>query len=184
MRSIIRVDSVRVDRTTSRTVKRPTHVSETPATQWLRSRGIEFSQHIYDYVEHGGTAVSAAQLGVDEHAVVKTLVMQDERAAPLVVLMHGDCTVSTRKLARQIGCKNIDACQPEVAQRHSGYQIGGTSPFGTRKPLPVYVERSALELERIYINGGRRGYLVGIDPVVLVRELKATPVECAQRAAA
>lgn len=165
-------------------MKRPTHVSETPAVRWLKARRIEFSEHIYDYVEHGGTAVSAEQLGVDEHVVVKTLVMEDEKAVPLVVLMHGDYTVSTRKLARQLGRKSIEACQPAVALRHSGYQIGGTSPFGTRKPLPICVERSVLALDRIYINGGRRGYLVGLDPRVLERELLATPVDCAQKAGA
>jgi len=139
---------------------------------------------VYEYIEHGGTAVSAEQLGVDEHAVVKTLVMEDEKSAPLIVLMHGDCTVSTRNLARQAGRKRIEACRPDVAQRHSGYQVGGTSPFGVRKAMPIYVERSVLELDRIYINGGRRGYLVGIDPGVLERELRATPVECALKASA
>ena len=163
-------------------MKRSTHVSETPATQWLRNHHVEFSPHVYEYVEHGGTAESAEQLGVDEHAVVKTLVMEDEKGAPLIVLMHGDCTVSTRNLARQTDRKHIEACRPEVAQRHSGYQVGGTSPFGTRKAMPVYVERSVLALDRIYINGGRRGYLVGIDPRVLERELRATPVECALKA--
>lgn len=165
-------------------MKRPPHISETPATQWLRSRGIVFSEHVYEYVEHGGTAVSAAQLDVDEHAVIKTLVMEDEKSAPLIVLMHGDCTVSTRNLARQSGRKHVEACRPEVAQRHSGYQVGGTSPFGTRKAMPIYVERSVLGLERIYINGGRRGYLVGIDPSVLEHELQMTPVECALKASA
>jgi Cys-tRNA(Pro) deacylase len=155
------------------------HVSETPATQWLRRHGIAFEGHPYDYVDHGGTAESARQLGVDEHAVVKTLVMQDEAARPLVVLMHGDRTVSTKNLARAIGCKSVSPCAPEVAQRHSGYQVGGTSPFGLRKPLPVYVERSVLALPRIYINGGRRGFLVAIDPAALERPLGARPVDCA-----
>jgi Cys-tRNA(Pro) deacylase len=155
------------------------HVSETPATQWLRRHGIEFGEHVYEYVEHGGTAVSARALGVDEHAVVKTLVMEDESAKPLIVLMHGDRKVSTKDLARQAGRKRIKPCTPEAAQRHSGYQVGGTSPFGTRKPLPAYVERSVLDLPRIYINGGRRGYLVSIDPAVLSRHLNAQPVECA-----
>ena len=155
------------------------HVSETPATQWLRRQGVAFGQHPYDYVEHGGTAESARQLGVDEHCVVKTLVMQDERARPLVVLMHGDRTVSTKNLARAIGCKMVEPCAPEVAQRHSGYQVGGTSPFGLRKSLPVYVERSVLECPLVYINGGRRGYLVSIDPAVLTGALGAQPVECA-----
>lgn len=155
------------------------HVSETPATQWLRRQGVAFAEHVYDYVEHGGTAVSAAALGVDEHAVIKTLVMEDESGRPLIVLMHGDRKVSTKNLARQTGRKRIEPCAPEVAQRHSGYQVGGTSPFGTRKPLPVYVERSVLGLERIYINGGRRGYLVGIVPAVLTAQLRAQPVDCA-----
>jgi Cys-tRNA(Pro) deacylase len=155
------------------------HVSETPATQALRSHGVAFTEHVYEYVEHGGTAVSARALGVDEHCVVKTLVMEDERAAPLIVLMHGDRTVSTKNLARQSGRKKIEPCKPDVAQRHSGYMVGGTSPFGTRKQMPIYVERSVLELPRIYINGGRRGFLVGIAPGVLTSVLRATPVECA-----
>ncbi len=155
------------------------HVSETPATQLLRDRGIEFTEHTYDYVEHGGTAVSALSLGVDEHAVVKTLVMQDEDGAPLLVLMHGDCTVSTKNLARQINRKRIEPCRPDAAQRHTGYLVGGTSPFGTRKGLPVFVERTVLELPRILINGGRRGYLVGLVPAVLTSLLKAVPVDCA-----
>lgn len=155
------------------------HVSETPATQWLRRHGVAFEGHPYDYVEHGGTAESARQLGVDEHAVVKTLVMQDEAARPLVILMHGDRTVSTKNLARAIGCKSVSPCAPEVAQRHTGYQVGGTSPFGLRKPMPVYVERSVLALPRIHINGGRRGFLVSIDPTVLTGPLGARPVECA-----
>ena len=163
-------------------MKRPAHVSETPATQWLRRHGVAFSEHPYDYVEHGGTAESARQLGVDEHMVVKTLVMQDERARPLVVLMHGDRQVSTKKLARAIGCKSVEPCRPEVAQRHSGYQVGGTSPFGLRKPMPVWVEAGVLALPRILINGGRRGFLVGIAPAVLADPLGAQPVECAQPA--
>jgi Cys-tRNA(Pro) deacylase len=159
--------------------KRAAHVSETPATAWLRERGIGFSEHVYDYVEHGGTEESSRQLGVPEHQVVKTLVMQDERAQPLIVLMHGDKQVSTKNLARQIGAKSIEPCKPEAAQRHSGYQVGGTSPFGTRKPMPVYVEASVLELASICINGGRRGYLVGIAPAVLTERLGARPVSCA-----
>jgi Cys-tRNA(Pro) deacylase len=155
------------------------HVSETPATQWLRARGVTFSEHPYDYVEHGGTAESARQLGVPEHAVVKTLVMQDERAQPLLVLMHGDRQVSTKNLARALGAKSVEPCKPEVAQRHSGYLVGGTSPFGLRKAMPVVVEASVLELERIFINGGRRGYLVGMAPAVLVQALQARPVQCA-----
>ena len=160
-------------------MKRPAHVSETPATQWLRAQGVAFDEHVYEYVEHGGTAESAAQLGVPEHEVVKTLVMQDEAARPLVVLMHGDCQVSTKNLARAIGAKSVEPCKPEVAQRHSGYQVGGTSPFGLRKAVPVYVERTILELPRVLINGGRRGFLVGIAPSVLTQALAAKPVDCA-----
>jgi Cys-tRNA(Pro) deacylase len=155
------------------------HVSQTPATQLLRQHHIEFGEHSYDYVEHGGTAESARQLGVEEHCVIKTLVMEDEHAKPLIVLMHGDRTVSTKNLARQIGAKRIEPCRPDVANRHSGYLVGGTSPFGTRKPLPVYVERTILSLERIYLNGGRRGYLVSLAPAVLTALLAATPVDCA-----
>jgi Cys-tRNA(Pro) deacylase len=155
------------------------HVSETPATQWLRKQGVAFTEHVYDYVEHGGTAVSSSALGVPEHEIVKTLVMQDESARPLLVLMHGDRKVSTKNLARQSGRKRVEPCDPEVAQRHTGYQVGGTSPFGVRKPMPVFVERTVLGLMRIYINGGRRGYLVGIDPAVLAGPLHATPVDCA-----
>ena len=132
-----------------------------------------------DYVDNGGTAESARQLGVDEHHVVKTLVMEDENAQPLVVLMHGDLQVSTKNLARQIGVKKVQNCKPEVAQRHSGYLVGGTSPFGTKKAMPIYVEATVLELPRVYINGGQRGYLVGIDPKVLVTLLGARPVQCA-----
>jgi Cys-tRNA(Pro) deacylase len=159
--------------------KKDKHVSETPATAWLRARGIAFSEHPYDYVEHGGTAESARQLGVDEHAVVKTLVMQTEQGEPLIVLMHGDRQVSTKNLARAIGAKSVEPCQPEAAQRASGYQIGGTSPFGLRKPMPVYVEASVLELPRLFVNGGRRGYLVGLTPVVLSDVLGARAVRCA-----
>jgi Cys-tRNA(Pro) deacylase len=155
------------------------HVSETPATAWLRQHGVAYSEHPYDYVEHGGTAESARQLGVDEHAVVKTLVMQDERAQPLVVLMHGDRQVSTKNLARAIGAKSVEPCKPEAAQRHSGYLVGGTSPFGLRKAMAVYVEESVLALPRIYINGGRRGFLVGIEATALVSALGAKPVRCA-----
>jgi Cys-tRNA(Pro) deacylase len=155
------------------------HVSETPATAWLKARGVAYTEHPYDYVEHGGTAESARQLGVSEHAVIKTLVMQDERAEPLIVLMHGDCQVSTKNLAREIGVKSVEPCKPEVAQRHSGFLVGGTSPFGTKKAMRVFVEAGVLELPRICINGGRRGYLVGIAPQVLVAELGAVPVRCA-----
>jgi len=155
------------------------HVSETPATQVLRGAGVAFTEHVYDYVDHGGTGESSRQLGVSEHEVVKTLVMQDDRAQPLIVLMHGDCQVSTKNLARAIGVKGVEPCKPEVAQRHSGYLVGGTSPFGTRRPMPVYVEASVLELPRILINGGRRGYLLGIAPSVLTKMLGARPVQCA-----
>ncbi|WP_374436025.1 Cys-tRNA(Pro) deacylase [Inhella sp.] len=159
--------------------KKSSHVSATPATDWLRAQGIPFTEHPYEYVEHGGTAESSRQLGVDEHAVVKTLVMQDEDAKPLVVLMHGDRQVSLKELARQIPCKKVEPCKPEVAQRHSGYQVGGTSPFGLRKAMPVYVQASVLALPRICINGGRRGFLVGIDPRVLTDALGAKAVGCA-----
>ena len=159
--------------------RKAAHVSETPATQWLRRHGVAFSEHVYDYVERGGTAESSRQLGVPEHEVVKTLLMQDDDAQPLVVLMHGDREVSTKALARELGRKRIEPCRPEVAQRHSGYLVGGTSPFGTRKPLPVVVEASVLALPRILINGGQRGYLVGLEPRVLTELLGATPVHCA-----
>lgn len=155
------------------------HISETPATQLLRQHGIVFSEHPYVYEEHGGTAVSARELGVDEHAVVKTLVMQDESAKPLIVLMHGDRKVSTKNLARQTGRKSIEPCKPDVAQRHSGYLVGGTSPFATKKPMPVFVEESILAFDIIYINGGRRGYLLGIAPQVLTAVVAAQPVSCA-----
>ncbi len=154
-------------------------VSQTPATAQLKALGIAYTAHPYDYVEHGGTAESAKQLGCDEHAVIKTLVMQDEAGKPLIVLMHGDCTVSTKNLARCIGVKKIDPCQADVAQRHTAYQVGGTSPFGIKKTMPLYVERSILALPSILINGGRRGYLVQIDPQVLLSALGAVPVECA-----
>ncbi len=166
-------------RRSSAVAKKTAHVSETPATAFLRGHGVSFSEHVYDYVEHGGTEESSRQLGVSEHQVVKTLVMQDERAQPLVVLMHGDKQVSTKNLARQIGAKSVEPCKPDVAQRHSGYQVGGTSPFGTRKAMPVYVEQTILALPSICINGGRRGYLVGIAPQLLVTLLQAKPVNCA-----
>lgn len=155
------------------------HVSETPATRYLRQQAAGFSEHPYEYEEHGGTGVSARALGVDEHLVIKTLVMQDESARVLIVLMHGDRKVSTKNLARQAGCKTIAPCAPDVAERHSGYQVGGTSPFATRKPLPVYAERSIFALEKIYINGGRRGYLIGIVPALLAQLLQPTLVDCA-----
>ena len=158
---------------------RKQHVSETPATQFLRRQGVAFTEHVYEYVEHGGTAESARRLGVPEHEVVKTLVMQDDQGAPLIVLMHGDKQVSTKNLARAIGAKAVEPCKPEVAQRHSGYLVGGTSPFGTRKAMPVYVEAGVLALPRVLVNGGRRGYLVGIDPALLASLVGAKPVQCA-----
>jgi Cys-tRNA(Pro) deacylase len=147
-------------------------VADTPATAFLKTHRVSYTEHEYAYVEHGGTEVSARSLGVPEHEVVKTLVMQDEAGKPLIVLMHGDRKVSTKNLARQAGVKRIEPCKPEAAQRHSGYQVGGTSPFGTRKKLPVYLERSILELPKIYLNGGRRGFLVGLAPGEIVRTLK------------
>ena len=158
---------------------RTKHVSETPATLLLRERGVPFTEHVYDYVEHGGTAESARQLGLDEHAVVKTLVMQDDAGEPLIVLMHGDRTVSTKNLARQVNRKRVEPCRPDVAQRYSGYLVGGTSPFGTRRTIPVFAERTVLALPKIFINGGRRGYLIGISPQVLIDVLGAGAVDCA-----
>ena len=155
------------------------HAPETPATTFLRQHSVSFIEHLSDYIERGGTAESAKQLGVDEHAVIKTLVMQDQDAKPLLILMHGDRQVSLKNLARQIGARKVDPCKPEVAQRHTGYQVGGTSPFGTRKNLPVYVERSVLALPSIYINGGHRGFLVQIAPGVLTGLLRAQPVDSA-----
>ena len=160
-------------------MKKLAHVSETPATAWLRQHAVPFTEHPYDYVDHGGTAESARQLGVPESEVIKTLVMQDERAQPLIVLMHGNKQVSTKNLARQIGAKSVEPCKPDVAHRHSGYMVGGTSPFGTKKAMPVYVESTVLALPRICINGGRRGYLVGIEPQVCVALLGASVVNCA-----
>jgi Cys-tRNA(Pro) deacylase len=152
---------------------------ETPATKFLQQHGAVYSSHLYNYEEHGGTSVSARELKVDEHCVIKTLVMQDEAAKPLIVLMHGDCKVSTKELARQAGCKKIEPCKPEVANRHTGFLVGGTSPFGTKKKLPVYLEKTILDLPLIYINGGRRGYLIGITPQELMRLLDPQPVEAA-----
>jgi Cys-tRNA(Pro) deacylase len=149
----------------------------TPAIRALRAAGVLFTEHLYRYEEHGGTRASARELGVDEHTVVKTLVMEDDERAPLIVLMHGDLEVSTKQLARAIGCKHVEPCRPEVANRHSGYLIGGTSPFGTRKPMRVYMERTIAELPRIYLNGGARGFLVGLAPADLVRVLDPTPVD-------
>jgi Cys-tRNA(Pro) deacylase len=155
------------------------HVSETPATALLKAHGVPFTEHPYYYVEHGGAQHSAQVLGLDPFTVVKTLVMEDEKARPLLVLMHGNRTVSTKNLARQIGAKAVQPCKPEVANRHSGYLVGGTSPFGTRRQMPVYIEETILALPAIVINGGRRGYLVGITPDVCVRLLGAKPVRCA-----
>lgn len=154
-------------------------MADTPATVYLKSQKVAYTEHEYEYVEHGGTEVSASSLGVPEHHVVKTLVMQDELAKPLIVLMHGDKKVSTKNLARQADRKRIEPCKPEVAQRHSGYQVGGTSPFGTKKKMPIYLERSVLDLPKIYINGGRRGFLVGIAPGELTRTLNPQLVDAA-----
>jgi Cys-tRNA(Pro) deacylase len=151
----------------------------TPATRLLRERGVAYSEHLYRYEERGGTRVSARELGVDEHAVVKTLVMEDEAGEPLVVLMHGDREVSTKALARQIGRRSVQICKPEVANRHSGYQVGGTSPIGTRKAMPVFVERTILDLPRIFVNGGSRGFLVGLAPADLAGLLAPSPVDVA-----
>ena len=155
------------------------HVSDTPATQFLKRHQVVFSEHPYEYLEHGGALHSASELGWDPFHVVKTLIMRDQDAKPLVVLMHGNRKVSTKNLARQIGAKSVAPCAPEVANRHSGYLVGGTSPFGTRRVMPVYVESTILELPKILINGGQRGYLVGIDPRVCVELLGAKPVQCA-----
>ena len=152
----------------------------TAAVRVLRARGVDYSEHPYRYEERGGTRASSRELGVDEHSVIKTLVMQDERKHPFIVLMHGDREVSTRNLARQIGVKTVEPCDPAVAERHTGYQVGGTSPFGMRKGLPVYVERTILDLPRIYINGGKRGLLVSLAPADLMRVLSPTPVDAAQ----
>ena len=153
------------------------HVSETPATQWLRQQGVSFTEHPYDYVDHGGTAESARELAADEHAVIKTLVMEDDTRKPLIVLMHGDRKVSTKNLARHLGVKTIAPCDPVTADRHSGYQVGGTSPFGTKRAMPVYMQRTVADLPHVYINGGRRGYLVGMSPADVVRVLRPTLVD-------
>jgi Cys-tRNA(Pro) deacylase len=160
-------------------MQRNEHAPETPATRFLRTHNIAHSNHLYDYEEHGGTKISARELNVDEHAVVKTLVMEDENAKPLIVLMHGDRKVSTKELARQIGCKKVEPCKPEVANRHTGFLVGGTSPFGTKKPMPVCIEKSILDLPLIYINGGRRGFLVGVHPHDILRVLQPKVVEAA-----
>lgn len=155
------------------------HPPETPATRFLRQNHIAFSTHLYHYEEHGGTKVSARELNIPEHAVVKTLVMEDEKRQPLIVLMHGDRKVSTKELARQADRKQISPCDPAVAQRHTGYMVGGTSPFGTRKVLPIFMERSILDLSLIYINGGKRGFLVGVHPHDILRMLKPALVQAA-----
>jgi Cys-tRNA(Pro) deacylase len=160
-------------------VAKKDHVSETPATALLRQHQVAFTEHPYEYLEHGGAQHSAQVLGLDPYTVVKTLVMEDDKAKPLLVLMHGNRTVSTKNLARQIGVKSVAPCKPEVANRHSGYLVGGTSPFGTRREMPVYIEETILALPRIAINGGRRGYLVSLDPQVCVQLLGAKPVQCA-----
>jgi Cys-tRNA(Pro) deacylase len=157
----------------------PGHAPETPATRFLRQHHIAHSNHLYEYEEHGGTKVSARELNVDEHAVIKTLIMEDEHAKPLIVLMHGDCKVSTKELARQVGCKKVEPCKPEVANRHTGFLVGGTSPFGTKKAMPIYMEKSILDLPLIYLNGGRRGYLVGVHPHDVVKVLQPKIVEAA-----
>jgi len=154
-------------------------VSETPATALLRAQGVAFTEHPYTYLEHGGALHSASELGLDPFTVVKTLIMQDQDAQPLVVLMHGNRKVSTKNLARQIGAKSVEPCSPEVANRHSGYLVGGTSPFATRRAMLVYIEETILALPRIVINGGRRGYLVGLEPQVCVQLLGAQSVQCA-----
>jgi Cys-tRNA(Pro) deacylase len=151
----------------------------TSAVRELKRTGVSFTEHPYTYVEHGGTATFAREFGVDEHSIVKTLIMEDDSRKPFVVLMHGDREVSTKELARLLGVKSVKPCAPETAERHSGYLVGGTSPFGLRKPIPVYVEETILELPRIYINGGKRGFLVGLDPKELARVLKPTPVNVA-----
>lgn len=155
------------------------HVSQTPATQYLTQQGIAYDTAVYEYIEHGGAHHATQELGADEYQVVKTLIMQNEHEEPLIVLMHGNKQVSTKNLARQINAKHIQPCKPEVAQRHSGYMVGGTSPFGTRKQMPVYVEKTILDLPTIYINGGKRGFLLRIAPEALITTLKAIPVECA-----
>ena len=151
----------------------------TPAVRMLRDQKINFEPHLYDYQEHGGTARSAAELGVEEHSVVKTLVMETDQREPLIILMHGDREVSTKELARAINAKTVAPCKPDVAQKHTGYMVGGTSPFGTRRSLPVYVERTIFDLPKIYINGGKRGFLVSIDPQILKTALPVHEVAVA-----
>jgi Cys-tRNA(Pro) deacylase len=154
-------------------------VSETPATALLKKQGITWTEHVYEYVEHGGTSVSSSALGVDEHHVVKTLIFENDKRAPLCVLMHGDRKVSTKELARQIGAKRVAPCTQPDAERHSGYQVGGCSPFGLRKPMPVYMQKSILDIEKIFINGGRRGYLLGMAPQTVFEVVKPALVDVA-----
>lgn len=151
----------------------------TNATRLLKQAGVAHTEHLYRYEEHGGTAHSARELGVPEHAVIKTLVMEDEKGAPLIILMHGDREVSTKELARQIGARSVQLCRPEVANRHSGYLVGGTSPLGTKKAIPIHAEATIFELDRIYLNGGSRGFLVGLEPKELERVLKVNRVSVA-----
>lgn len=155
------------------------HVSETPATHWLKKNKIPFTEYQYEYIDHGGAPEAAKQLNVDLHQIAKTLIMEDENQQPLVVLMHGDCEVSTKNLARQIGVKKVKPCTPETAQRNSGYLVGGTSPFATRKKMPVWVQKSLLDFEDIYLNGGRRGYMIGIKSIILINQLAAKPIDAA-----
>lgn len=156
-------------------------VPSTNATRLLKQQGVAYSEHLYRYEEKGGTAVSARQLGVPERAVVKTLIFEDDQKCPFIILMHGDCEVSTKELARQLGVRSVQPCKPEVADKHSGYQVGGTSPFGTKKAMPVYVEATILDLDRMWINGGAKGFLMGVAPSVLEQVLKAVPVRVALR---
>lgn len=153
--------------------------SETPATATLKEHKVAYTEHVYEYIEHGGTSVSASSLGVSEHHVVKTLIFEDETRKPLCVLMHGDRKVSTKELARQIGAKRVAPCKPEDATRHSGYLVGGCSPFGLRKPMTIYMERTILDIGQILINGGKRGFLVGLAPSEVVRVVQPTLVNVA-----
>ena len=168
-------------RSTDHQITRSSHaaMSSTPAVHVLRQHGVPFTEHEYRYEERGGTAVSSRELGVDEHIIIKTLVMEDEQKQPLIVLMHGDREVSTKNLARQIGRKLVTPSAPDVAQKHTGYLVGGTSPFGTRKAMPVFLERTIADLDRIYINGGRRGFLIALAPADLIRVLSPTLVDAA-----
>lgn len=155
------------------------HISQTPATQWLDQHSVPYTEHAYNYVDHGGASHAAAELGLNPHSVAKTLIMENEHAHPLIVVMHGDQKVSTKNLARQIGVKRVAPCSPDVAQRHSGYQVGGTSPFATRKKMAIWVEASLLELDKIFVNGGRRGFLIGICPDTLTDLAGGRPINAA-----